>query len=172
MADPMEPEFTAQNPIVAAAERIRARRELGKLIDAGEGDNGSRTPENAGESLAMFAQQLSQGIKRLNSILGTNALKLIRLDKPLRLRVRFGEKRVALDLDQVHQLVCITGDDLDGEYQFDTAASTPSLINLSIISTDPHYGERLTASALLKHIAQDAELPRPSHLGRSGPIEF
>jgi hypothetical protein len=168
----MDPEFTAQNPIVAAAERIRARRELGKLIDADSSDTTARTPEDAGESLALFAQQLAQGIKRLNSILGPNAVKLIKLEKPLRLRVRFGDKRIAIDLDDVHQLVRITGESLDGEYQFDPSAATPSLINLSIISTDAHYGERLTASALLKHIAQDAELPRPSHLDRSGPIQF
>jgi len=168
----MEPEFTAQNPIVAAAERIRARRELGKLIDAGAGQTPPRRPEDAAESLTLFAENLAQGITRLNSILGPNAVKLVRLERPLRLRVRFGEQRIALDLDDVHQLVRISGEGLDGEYQFDTAASTPSLINLSIISTDEHYGERLTASLLLKHIAQDAELPRPSHLDRSGPIQL
>ena len=167
----MEPEFTAQNPIVAAAERIRARRELGKLIDAST-DEPMRSAEDAGDSFAIFASQLAQGAKRLNAILGPNAVKLIRLEKPLRLRVRFGEKRVALDLDDVQQLVRISGGDLDGEYQFDTASTMPSLINLSIISTDAHYGERLTASSLLKHVAQDAELPRPEHLDRSGPLQF
>jgi len=168
----MEPEFTAQNPIVAAAERIRARRELGKLIDAETGEAQARSPEDAEESLRLFASQLAEAIKRLNSIIGPNAVRLVRLEKPLRLRVRFGEKRVAIELDDVHQLVRISGDNLDGEYQFDMSAARPSLINLSIISTDPHYGDRLTAPGLLKHIAADAELPRPSHLDRSGPIQL
>ncbi len=168
----MKPEFTAQNPIVAAAERIRARRELGKLIDADAGDAQARAPEDAEESLRLFGLQLAQAVKRLNSIIGPNAVRLVRLEKPLRLRIRFGEKRVAVELDDVHQLVRIAGDGLDGEYQFDTSAQRPSLINLSIISTDEHYGDRLTASGLLKHIAADAELPRPSHLNRSGPIQL
>lgn len=168
----MKPEFTAQNPIVAAAERIRARRELGKLIDADSGDAHPHPPEDAAESLRLFATQLGQAVKRLNSILGPNAVRLIQLEKPLRLRVRFGEKRVAIELDDVHQLVRISGDGLDGEYQFDLSAERPSLINLSIISTDERYGDRLTASGLLKHIAQDAELPRPSHLDKSGPIQL
>ena len=168
----MKPEFTAQNPIVAAAERIRARRELGKLIDADAGDAQTRAPEDAEESLRLFAAQLAQAVKRLNSIIGPNAVRLVRLEKPLRLRLRFGEKRIAVELDDVQQLVCISGDNLDGEYQFDMSAQRPSLINLSIISTDEHYGDRLTASGLLKHIAADAELPRPSHLDRSGPIQL
>lgn len=172
MPDPMEPEFTAQNPIVAAAEKIRARRELGKLIDASTGE-ATRPAEDAGDSFAIFAAQLAQGVKRLNSILGpANGVKFIRLERPLRLRLRFGEKRVALDLDDVQQLVRVSGDNLDGEYQFDPQAATPALINLSIISTDEHYGERLTASSLLKHVAQDAELPRPEHLDRGGPLQF
>jgi hypothetical protein len=172
MPDPMEPQFTAQNPIVAAAEKIRARRELGKLIDASTGE-ATRSAEDADESFAMFAAQLAQGVKRLNSILGpANSVKLIRLERPLRLRLRFGEKRIALDLDDVQQLVRVSGDQLDGEYQFDPESANPALINLSIISTDAHYGERLTASTLLKHVAQDAELPRPEHLDRSGPIQF
>jgi hypothetical protein len=168
----MKPEFTAQNPIVAAAERIRARRELGKLIDADTGAANARPPEDAEESLQLFAAELAQAVKRLNSILGPSAVRFIRLEKPLRLRVRFGEKRVALELDDVHQLIRIAGDGLDGEYQFDMSADRPSLINLSIISTDERYGERLTASGLVKHIAKDAELPRPSHLDRSGPIQL
>jgi hypothetical protein len=171
MADPMKPEFTAQNPIVAAAERIRARRELGALIDADANDAVARKPEDAQESLQAFASMLAQAVKRLNSIIGPKA-KLIRLEKPLRLRLRFAEKRVTIDLDDVHQLIRIAGDNLDGEYQFDMTAERPSLINLSIISTDPHYGERLTPSGLLKHVAADAELPRPSHLDRSGPIQL
>ena len=85
--------------------------------------------------------------------------------------MRFGEQRVSLDLETVHQLVQVTGRGLDGEYQFDMAAShVPALINISKISTEAGYGEALTASSLLKLIAQDAELPRPSHLDGSGPL--
>lgn len=168
----MDPEFTGQNPIVAAASRIRARRELGSVIDASTGEAVDRKPEDAQESLDVFAKNLAAGCKRLNSILGSGGVKLVRLERPLRLRLRFGEKRVTIDLDEVQQLVRINGDGLDGDYQFDLDAPVPSLINLSKISTDEGYGDRLTASSLLKHVAQDAELPRPSHLEGSGPLQF
>lgn len=167
----MDPEFTAQNPIVAAASRIRARRELASVIDAGD-DSAPAPAEDAEESLRLFARRLTDGAKRLNSILGPNAVRIVTLERPLRLRVRFAEKRVSLELDDVQQLVRVSGDDLDGEYQFDPNASIPALINLSKISTDSGYGEALTASSLLKSIAQDAELPRPSHLDRSGPLQL
>lgn len=88
------------------------------------------------------------------------------------MRLRFGDKRVALDLDEVNQLIRITGCGLDGDYQFDLDAPVPSLINLSKISTEAGYGERVTSSWLLKTIAQDAELPRPPHLDGSGPLQF
>jgi predicted xylose isomerase-like sugar epimerase len=171
MADPLEPEFTAQNPIVAAASKLRARREIERAIDAGDG-NSERTPEDAEESLALFHARLLEGAKRLESILGKGTVKIIRLEKPLRLRVRFGEHRVSLDLDDVHQLVRIAGLGLDGEYQFEPNAATPALINLSKLSTEAGYGEALTASSLLKLIAQDAELPRPSHLSGRGPLQL
>jgi hypothetical protein len=170
MADPMKPEFTAQNPIVEAATRLRARRDIGRAID-GAGDVPAEVvPQDAEASLKLFHRRLLDGAKRLESILGKGSVKVVQLEKPLRLRVRFGEQRVSLDLDDLHQLVHISGAGLDGEYQFDTAASTPALINISKISTEAGYGEALTASSLLKLIAQDAELPRPSHLDRSGPL--
>jgi hypothetical protein len=171
MADPMKPEFTAQNPIVEAASRIRARREIDRAIDAGNEEH-DRRPEDAEESLVLFHRRLLGGAKRLDSILGKGAIRIVRLDKPLRLRVRFGEKRVILALDEVHQLVRISGAGLDGEYQFDPGAATPALINISKISTEAGYGDALTASSLLKLIAQDAELPRPSHLDGSGPLQL
>lgn len=173
MSDPMKPEFTAQNPIVAAAERIRARRDLARAIDAAAGATTSRRPEDAEESLRLFAEHAAAGCKRLNAILGErNGVKLIRLERPLRVRLRFREHRVALELDDVHQTVLVNGLGLDGEYQFDPASDIPALINLSKISTEPGYGERLTPSSLLKTIAQDAELPRPDHLNEPGPLRF
>jgi len=172
MSDPMKPEFTAQNPIVEAAARMRARRDLSAAIDAATGETIPRKPEDAEESLRLFADHLAQGAKRLNSIIGPQAVKVVRLEKPLRLRVRFGEKRVTLDLDDVHQLIRIGGLELDGDYQFDLEAPVPALINLSKISTEAGYGERLTASSVLKLIAQDAELPRPPHLSGPGPLSF
>jgi hypothetical protein len=172
MPDPMEPEFTAQNPIVAAAERIRARRDLGAAIDSATGDAPAGTPEDAEASLRLFIEHLNTGAKRLNSILGRDGVKVVSLERPLRLRVRFRDKRAAFELDDVHQLVRVTGLDLDGEYQFDPSAGIPALINLSKISTEAGYGERLTASSLLKVIAQDAELPRPGHLSSPGPLSF
>jgi hypothetical protein len=143
------------------------------VIDAATGESPRRKPEDAEESLQEFARLLAMGCKRLNGILGPkNGVKLVRLERPLRLRLRFGEKRVTLDLEEVHQLVRITGEDLAGDYQFDMDSQVPALINLSKISTDADYGERLTPSSLLKRVAQDAELPRPSHLGGSGPLQL
>ncbi|HUZ50207.1 MAG TPA: hypothetical protein VMW12_10820 [Candidatus Dormibacteraeota bacterium] len=172
MADPFEPDFTAQNPIVAAASRIRDRREIGKLIDAAGGGRQERRPEDADESLALFAEQLAIACKRLNAILGPRGVKFVRLERPLRLRLRFGEHRVTIDLDPVRQLVQMTGMGLEGEYQFDLEAPVPSLVNLSKISTEAGYGERLTASGVLKVLAHDAELPPPPHLSGPGPLSF
>jgi hypothetical protein len=173
MPDPLDPKFTAQNPIVAAASRIRARRELGKVIDAATGQATPRQPEDAEESLRLFADGAAAACKRLNAILGErNGVKLVRLERPLRVRLRFGEHRVGLELDDVHQTVRVHGLGLDGEYQFDPSAGGPALINLSKISTEEGYGERLTASSLLKRIASDAELPAPGHLSGPGPLSF
>lgn len=167
----MEPEFTGQNPIVKAASRIRARRELGRLIDA-EGNAQERAPEDAQDSLRLFIRRLQDGAKRLNSILGTGAMKVVTLERPLRARVRFRDERVSLELDDVNQLVRVAGLGLEGEYQFDLSAPVPSLINISKISTESGYGSALTASSLLKQLAQDAELPRPPHLSGDGPLQF
>jgi hypothetical protein len=171
MPDPFDEEFTQQNPIVAAAMRIRARRDIERIVDESQ-PSGARF-EDAEQAFSAFGAQLQSGCKRLNSILGErNGVKFVRLEKPLRLRVRFGEKRVSLDLDEVHQLVRATGLGLEGEWQFDPSATVPSLINLSKISTEADYGEALTPSSLLKLIAQDAELPRPPHLDGPGPLSF
>jgi len=154
MADPMDPEFTSVNPIVAAATRIRARREFDRAIEAATGEAAPGVPEDAEESLRLFGTHLAAGIKRLNAILGETAgVKLVRLERPLRLRLRFGGNRVGLDLDDVNQLVCLKGLGLDGDYQFDPGASAPALINLSMISTEKGYGERLTPSSLLELLA-------------------
>ncbi|HEY9179442.1 MAG TPA: hypothetical protein VIO32_01905 [Candidatus Baltobacteraceae bacterium] len=171
MPDPFEDDFTKQNPIVAAAQRMRARKEIESAIDA-HGDQPVAF-EDAESAFAAFGSQLQAGAKKLNAILGErNGVKFIRLENPLRLRLRMGEKRVSLDLDEVHQLVRVSGLDLDGEWQFDPGADLPSLINLSKISTEAGYGEALTPSSLLKAIAQDAELPRPPHLSGPGPLSF
>ena len=169
MADPMNPEFTSQNPIVAAAEKIRARRTIDAAADGG-GETRRRF-DDAESGLRAFSKSLADGIVRINAIIGErNGLKLVRLEKPFRLRIRFEERRIALDLDEMHQLIRIAGEGFDGEYQFVPNADVPALINVSIVSTEAGYGDALTASSLLKTIAQDAELPRPSHLDRSGPI--
>jgi hypothetical protein len=171
MSDPFDEEFTAQNPIVAAATRIRARREIEKVVDSSEA--GSIAYEDAESAFEAFGNLLQAGAKRLNAILGErNGVKFVRLERPPRLRLRFADKRVSLDLDEVHQLVRVSGIGFDGEWQFEPEAPVPSLINLSKISTDAGYGEPLTPSSLLKTIAQDAELPRPPHLDDSGPLSF
>ncbi len=161
-----------QNPIVAMATRIRARRDLGAAIDSATA--GGPPPAGADDEarFAALADVLATGTKRLNSILGKNGVTFVRLEKPLRLRLRFGDKRISLDLDRERQLVVVTGLGLDGEYQFDSSAEVPALINLSILSTDEGYGDALTGSALLKAIAADAELPRPAHLDAPGPMRF
>ncbi len=168
----MLPEDLNPNPIVAAAMRLRARKDLGSAVDSALANGAAQHFYDAAESLTAFGTELQVGAKRLNTILGKDGMRFIRLEKPLRLRLRFRGKRVSLDLDERQQLVRIAGLDLAGEYQFDPSASIPSLINLSRISTEAGYGEALTASSLLKLIAQDAELPRPAHLDSSGPLQF
>jgi hypothetical protein len=172
MPNPMDPKFTAQNPIVEAATRIRARRDIGAAVDAATSQGDAVPFEDAEAALRAFGDGLLRGAERLNSIVGSGGAKVIRLERPLRLRVRFAEKRISLDLDDVNQLVRVRGCELDGDYQFDPNAGVPSLINLSKISTEEGYGERLTASSVLKTIAQDAELPRPEHLDSPGPLQF
>ena len=159
------------NPIVAMAMRIRARKDIGAAIDSGTPPGERETGADAAASLEAFGAALAVGARRLNSILGGSAMTYVRLDKPLRIRLRFKEQRVALDLDDVQQLVKIRGLGLEGEYQFDPGAATPALINLSKLSTDPGYGEALTPNALLKAISQDAQPPRPAHLDDLGPIQ-
>ena len=150
----MDARFTGQNPIVAAATRLRECRRLEEAA-AGTGAGALAHPEDAEASLRRFAKLLSDGCTRVNAVFGARAgIKVVSLERPLRLRVRRGESRVALDLDEVHQLVRVTGLDLDGEYQFDPSAPVPALINLSKISTEPDYGVRLTPSLLLEQVSK------------------
>jgi hypothetical protein len=160
-----------QNPIVALAMKIRARRDLGSAIDAAT----PATPVDSSDvvrTLDALGEALAVGTKRLNSILGKNGVTFVRLQRPLRLRLRFGEQRIRLDVDEARQLVIIKGLGLDGEYQFLSDSETPALMNLSKLSTEAGYHEPLTASSLLKTIAQDAQLPRPPHLDEPGPMRF
>ena len=152
-----------QNPIVAMAMKIRAGRDLAAAIDSAT-TTAVGPGADAEQSFAALGEVLAIGAKRLSSILGKNGVTFIKLVKPVRFRLRFGEKRISLDLDRTQQLVVIKGEGFDGEYQFDSGASVPSLINLSKLSTDPGYGEAITGTSLLKTIAADAELPRPAHL--------
>jgi len=161
-----------QNPIVALASRIRARRDLGAAIDSATADGARPQADDDEARFAALADVLALGTKRLNAILGKKGVLFVRLENPLRLRLRFAERRISLDLDRRRQLVIVSGLGLDGEYQFDTAAEVPALINLSLLSTAEGYGEALTGSALLKAIAADAELPRPAHLDAPGPMRF
>ena len=163
-----------QNPIVALASRIRARRDLGAAIDSAAAEAPVAPPpgDDAEASFAALADVLAAATRRLNSILGKNGVTYVRLEKPLRLRLRFREHRIRLDLDRERQLVIIAGAELDGEYQFDTASTTPALINLSKLSTEAGYGVAVTGSSLLKTIAADAELPRPAQWDAAGPLQF
>jgi hypothetical protein len=165
------------NPIVAMAMRIRARKEIESALDSlpSRASASAVEPNGAGEAGtggATEADAARIATKRLNSILGKNGVTFVRLERPLRLRVRFGEKRISLDLDAARQLVIVRGEGLEGEYQFDPGAPAPALINLSQLSTEAGYGEALTASGVLKTLARDAELPRPAHLDGPGPLGF
>jgi hypothetical protein len=160
------------NPIVAMAMKIRARKDIAGAIDSATPPAGAPPGADAAASLAAFGEALAVGARRLNSILGKNAMTFVRLEQPLRIRLRFEDKRATFDLDEAQQLVRVRGLDLDGEYQFDATSDPPGLINLSILSTDPGYGDALTPNVLLKRIAQDAELPRPAHLDGLGPIQL
>jgi hypothetical protein len=168
-SDRSEPEV---NPIVALAQRIRTRRDVESAIDSATPDGAPADPSDAAAALEAFAQALQLGLRRLNAILGKNGVKFVRLERPLRVRLRFREKRVALDLDEARQLVLVRGAGLDGDYQFAGGAGALALINLSKLSTEAGYGEPLTPPLLLKTIAQDAELPRPAHLEGTGPLQF
>lgn len=170
MGDNEEP---LQNPIVALAQRIRARRDLGAAIDSATDNPAPAAGDDAAARLAALAEVLATGAKRLNSILGKRSgVTFVRLERPLRVRLRFRDKRISLDLDAQRQLVIVAGDGLDGEYQFDASSDVPALINLSKLSTEAGYGEALTGSLLLKRIAEEAELPRPAHLEGPGPLQF
>jgi hypothetical protein len=160
------------NPIVAMAMRIRARKDVEGAVDAAT-PPGERSAEmDATQSLAAFGEALQLGAKRLNSILGAGSLQYVRLEKPLRIRLRMAEKRVSMSVDDVHQLVTVKGLGLDGEYQFDVGSNVPALINLSKLSTEEGYREALTPTVMLKAIARDAELPRPAHLDSLGPLQL
>jgi hypothetical protein len=161
-----------QNPIVAMAQKIRARRDLGAAIDSATAQSPPGTAGDAAARFAALADIVALGAKRLNSILGRRTgVTVVRLENPPRLRLRFRDQRIALDLDTAHQLVLITGAGLEGEYQF-VESDTPALMNLSRLSTEAGYGDALTGSSLLKTISADAELPRPGHLDEPGPMRF
>jgi hypothetical protein len=169
---PPENDDLNPNPIVAMAMRIRARKDVGAAIDSATPATAAMAEADAAGSLAAFADALQVGSRRLNSILGKNGMTFVRLEKPLRVRLRFGEKRVALDIDEPRQLVIVKGLGLDGEYQFDGTGGEQALINLSKLSTDEGYGDALTPNVLLKAITEDAALPRPAHLDGLGPISL
>lgn len=160
------------NPIVAMAMRIKARRDVAGAIDSATPGGEKPAGADLAASLEAFAQALQVGTRRLNSILGKNGITFVRLEKPLRVRLRFGDKRVSLDADEARQLAIVRGLGLDGEYQFDAGSAVPALLNLSKLSTEEGYGVPLTPAALLKSIAHDAELPRPAHLDEPGPLRF
>ena len=161
-----------QNPIVAMAEKIRARRDLGAAIDSATADAAAPRGDDAAARFAALSDVLAVGVKRLNSILGARTgVTFVRLENPPRVRLRFREQRIALDLDAARQLVVVSGGGLDGEYQF-VGADAPALMNLSKFSTDEGYRDALTGSDFLKTVAADAQLPRPAHLDEPGPMRF
>jgi hypothetical protein len=172
MPSDSDPADLNPNPIVALAMRIRNARDVGAAIESGTPASDAPAGSDAAVALAAFADALNVGCRRLNTILGARGVLFVRLENPLRIRLRFGDRRVGLDLDQGRQLVLVRGLGFDGEYQFDTGAAVPALINLSKLSTEAGYGDALTPSTLLKAVAEGAELPRPAHLDEPGPMRF
>lgn len=161
-----------ENPIVAMATKLRARRDLAAAIDSATAGAAAPRGDDAAARFAALAGVLATGTKRLNTILGAHTgVTLVRLENPLRLRLRFRDRRIALDLDAARQLVVVAGAGLDGEYQF-VEGDVPALLNLSKFSTDEGYRDVLTGSQLLKTISADAQLPRPAHLDEPGPMRF
>jgi hypothetical protein len=161
-----------QNPIVAMAEKIRARRDLGAAIDSATSDAAAPPGDDAAARFAALGEVLAVGTKRLNAILGARTgVTLVRLENPARIRLRFRDRRIALDLDLPRQLVIVSGAGLEGEYQF-IDGPTPALMNLSKFSTDEGYRDAVTGSELLKTISDGAQLPRPAHLDEPGPMRF
>jgi len=162
----------SENPIVAMATKLRARRDLGAAIDSATADAVGPRGDDAEARFAALGEVLAVGSRRLNSILGRRTgVTVVKLENPPRLRLRFRDKRIALDLDAVRQLVIVAGAGLDGEYQFLDGA-VPALMNLSKFSTDAGYRDALTGSDLLKTISEDAQIPRPAHLDEPGPMRF
>jgi hypothetical protein len=157
---------------VELAIKLRTRRDIENAVDNAMPANAPPQGADAQQTLIAFGEALRIGAKRLNAILHKDGVTYIRLEKPLRIRLRFREKRVNLEVDEARQLIIVKGLNLEGEYQVDTNASVPALINLSKLSTAPGYGEALTASSLLKTISEDAALPRPAHLDASGPLQL
>jgi len=163
-----------QNPIVALASRIKARRDLARAIDSATTDGAtldSAASETTEAALRRFSASLATGSKRLASILGPQVIRHLTLEAPLRVRLRMDERRLALDLDTTRELVVVRGLGLDGDYQFDHGSAEPALVNLSLLSTEAGYGTALTPARALEALARDAELPRPAHLDE-GPLRF
>jgi len=163
-----------QNPIVALASRIKARRDLASAIASATTDGAALAPaanERTEAALRRFSASLAMGSKRLASILGQRVLRHLTLEAPFRVRVRMAERRLAFDLDAARELVVVRGLGLDGDYQFDHGSAEPALVNLSLLSTEAGYGTALTPTRALELLARDAELPRPAHLDE-GPLRF
>ena len=121
----MNPGDENPNPIVALAQRLRARKDLSAAIDSAAGTEAPVDASDAAAALEAFAKALQLAVRRLNSILGKPGVTFVRLEKPLRIRLRFGEKRVELNLDADRQLVLVRGLGLEGEYQFDPELRRP-----------------------------------------------
>jgi len=163
-----------QNPIVALASRIKARRDLASAIASATSDGAPLAPtanETTEAALRRFSTSLAIGSKRLGSILGPGVLRHLTLEAPFRVRLRMAERRLAFDLDATRELVVVRGLELDGDYQFDHGSAEPALMNLSLLSTEAGYGTALTPARALELLARDAELPRPAHLDE-GPLRF
>ena len=112
----------SENPIVAMAKKLRARRDLGAAIDSATAGTAAPRGDDAASRFAALAEVLAIGTKRLNSILGKRTgVTFVRLESPPRLRLRFRDHRIALDLDAARQLVMVAG----AAWTASTSSSTP-----------------------------------------------
>src|SRR5260370_24225070 len=74
-----------QNPIVAMAQKIRARRDLGAAIESATGNIAVPRGDDAASRFAALSDVLATGVKRLNSILGSRTgVTIVRLENPPR----------------------------------------------------------------------------------------
>jgi len=160
------------NPIVDLAMRLRARRDLNEAVESSARQPALPPGIDTEERLRVFADGLAGGVKKLNAILGQrNGVTLVRLERPLRVTLRFRNTRVTIKPTSDGQYVRVSGGGWDGEFGFEP--STNALFPKAWFepSSSASEGEPLTPSSMLRELTRDAMLPPPSPPDL-GPLQF